>query len=128
MSMFQVGIIGIVGALLAVQLKGQKTEYGIYISIGVSLLLFSGIIEHLKAFVQTMERMNQYITIDTSYLKTMLKMIGISYISEFSSGICKDAGHQSIASQIEIFSKLSILALGMPVLLALLECIQEFLG
>ena len=58
----------------------------------------------------------------------MLKMIGITYIAEFSSSICKDAGYQTIAVQIEIFCKLTILALGMPVLLALLETIQEFLA
>ena len=57
----------------------------------------------------------------------MLKMIGITYIAEFSSGICKDAGYQTIAAQIEIFSKLTILAMGLPVLLALLETVQEFL-
>ena len=57
----------------------------------------------------------------------MLKMIGITYISEFSSSICKDTGYQTIAVQIEVFSKLTILAMGMPILLALLETIQEFL-
>ena len=30
MNMFQIGIIGVVGALLAVQFKGGKPEYGIY--------------------------------------------------------------------------------------------------
>ena len=54
-------------------------------------------------------------------------MIGITYIAEFASGICKDTGYQTIAVQIEIFSKLTILAMGVPVLLALLETIQEFL-
>ena len=58
----------------------------------------------------------------------MLKMIGITYIAEFSSGVCRDAGYQTIAVQIEIFSRLTILALGMPVLLALLETIREFLA
>lgn len=75
-----------------------------------------------------MEQVNQYIKIDTSYIATMLKMIGITYIAEFSSSVCKDAGYQTIAVQIEIFSKLTILALGMPVLLALLETIREFLA
>ena len=55
-------------------------------------------------------------------------MIGITYIAEFSSGVCRDAGYQTIAVQIEIFSRLTILALGMPVLLALLETIREFLA
>ncbi|MFQ6961338.1 MAG: SpoIIIAC/SpoIIIAD family protein, partial [Clostridium sp.] len=44
------------------------------------------------------------------------------------SSVCKDAGYQSFAVQIEIFSKLTILSLGMPVLLALLETIREFLA
>ena len=34
---------------------------------------------------------------------------------------------KTVASQIEIFSKLTILALGMPILLALLETIHAFL-
>ena len=128
MNMFQMGAIGVIGALLAVQFKGQKAEYGIYISVGISIILFSGIVDYLAIFVRTVEQMNRFITVETSYLSTMLKMIGISYISEFSASVCKDAGYRSIAIQIEVFSKLTILALGLPVLVALLECIQEFLS
>jgi stage III sporulation protein AD len=51
----------------------------------------------------------------------------VTYVAEFASGICKDAGYQNIAVQIEIFTKLTILAIGMPVLLALLELIGDFL-
>ena len=54
-------------------------------------------------------------------------MIGITYIGQFASGICKDAGYQATGAQIELFCKLSIMVLSMPVLLALLETIQEFL-
>ena len=57
-------------------------------------------------------------------MSTMFKMIGITYIAEFSSGICKDAGYQTLAGQIEIFGKLTILVLGLPVLLALLQTIR----
>ena len=55
-------------------------------------------------------------------------MLGVTYIAEFSSGICRDAGYQTIAQQIEIFGKLTILVLSLPVLLALLETIGEFLS
>ena len=128
MSMVQVGIIGVVGAVLAVQLKGGKAEYGIYISVAVSIVLFSFIVDRLGIFISTVDQIASYIDMDTGYLSAMLKMIGITYIAEFSSGICRDAGYQTIAGQIEIFAKLTILALGMPVLLALLETIREFLA
>ena len=55
-------------------------------------------------------------------------MIGIAYVAEFASGICKDAGHQATAAQIELFCKLSVMVLSIPILLALLETIQEFLA
>ena len=57
-----------------------------------------------------------------------MKMIGITYLAEFSSGICKDAGYQTIAAQVEMFGKLTILVLSLPILLTLLKTIQEFLG
>lgn len=128
MNMVQIGIIGVLGALLAIQFKGGKTEYGIYMSVAVSIFLFACIVDRLEMFVSTVEEIGRYITFDMGYIATMLKMIGITYISDFSSSICKDAGYQTIAAQIEVFSKLTILAMGLPVLLALLETIQEFLA
>lgn len=128
MSMIQVGIIGVIAAVLAVQLKGGKAEYGIYVSVAAGIILFSFIVDRLSIFVRTLEQIASYIDMDAGYLGIMLKMIGITYIAEFSSGICRDAGYQTMAGQIEIFGKLTILALGMPVLTALLETIREFLS
>ena len=54
--------------------------------------------------------------------------LGITYVAEFSAGICKDAGYQTIALQIEIFGKLAVLVLSMPVLMALLNTIKDFLS
>lgn len=127
MNMIQIGMTGVLGVLLAVQFKGAKTEYGIYMSVAVSLLLFLCIVDRLEIFVRTIDELGHYIHAVSGYFSIMLKMIGITYISEFSSAICKDAGYQTVAVQIEIFSKLTILAMGMPILLALLETIQEFL-
>lgn len=128
MTVIQAGIIGVIGAILAVQLKSGKAEYGIFVSIGVSIVLFGLIVDRLGIFISTVEQISAYIDLDAGYLATMLKMIGITYIAQFSSDICGDAGYQTVAGQIEIFAKLTILALGMPVLLALLETIQEFLS
>ena len=128
MNVIHIGIIGVIGAILAVQLKGGKAEYGIYVAMAVSVILFSFIIDRLGVFVSIVGELASYIDMDAGYLATMLKMIGITYIAEFSSGICKDAGYQTIAGQIEIFGKLTILTLRMPVLMALLETIREFLS
>lgn len=128
MNIMQVGILGVAGILFAVQLKQEKAEAAIYLCIGLSLLIFFGILDHLKLLVDTIREIGSYIKIDVSYITTLIKMLGITYISEFSSGICKDAGYQTIALQIELFGKLTILVLSLPILLALLRTIQEFLA
>ena len=124
--MLQVGVIGVLGVLFAVQFKSGKSEYAVYISVAVSLLLFGCMLERLRDAVDSLGR--NYIKVDQRFFGTMIKMIGITYLAEFSSGICKDAGYQSIASQIEIFSKLTILAMGLPILQTLLEVMTGFLG
>lgn len=128
MGMIQIGAIGVLGALLAVQFKNGKSEYGIYISIALSMFIFVHIVGQLEMIVGAIAKIGAEIQIQKTYISTLLKMLGVTYVAEFASAICRDAGYQTIAQQIEIFSKLTILALSMPILLALLETIQAFLG
>ena len=128
MSVLTIGILGIAGALLAVELKGLKGEYGIYLVAAVGLVIFFYGVTKLKTVIETIRQVQSYIRLNRVYLEVLLKMIGITYIAEFSSGICKDAGYGSLGSQIEIFGKLSVLAVSMPILLALVDTVQQFLA
>lgn len=127
MNSIQIALLGVVGILLALQFKSGKSEYGIYVSLAVSLFLFLCMLSRLEIFVQTVKKIADYIKLDAGQMSILLKMAGVTYVAEFASGICKDAGYQNIAVQIEIFTKLTILAIGMPVLLSLLELIGDFL-
>lgn len=127
MNSIQIALLGVVGTLLALQFKSGKSEYGIYVSLAVSLFLFLCMLSRLEIFVQTVKKIADYIKLDAGQMSILLKMAGVTYVAEFASGICKDAGYQNIVVQIEIFTKLTILAIGMPVLLSLLELIGDFL-
>lgn len=127
MDMIQIGALGVAGTLLAVQFKSGKSEYGIYISVALSLIIFFGIFGRLQIIIDAMKLIGSYIQTDTAYIGTLIKMLGITYVAEFSASICKDAGYQTIALQIEIFGKLAVLVLSLPVLMALLTAIEGFL-
>ena len=124
MSILTVSVLGITAVLLAVQLKGKGSEYGTYIVMAAGLCLFFYAAGKLEVILKTLRTMESCIGISPVYLK----MAGITYIAEFASGICKDAGYGSLGTQIEIFAKLSILAVSMPILLALLETVKQFLA
>lgn len=125
MSVVTIAIVGIAAVLLAVQLKGIKGEYGTYLVITAGIFIFFYGLQKLSTILETMERIQGFIKINGIYLSTLMKMIGITYIAEFSSGICKDAGYGAIGTQVEIFGKLTILAVSMPILLALLETLDR---
>lgn len=65
--------------------------------------------------------------VNTVYIETILKIIGIAYIAEFAVQITKDAGQGSIASKIELAGKIIILAMAVPILTVLVETILKLI-
>jgi len=128
MDILKIAMLGIAACLLAIQLKAQKGEYALFISMAACICIFFFIITKLEIVLDAIAKMQEYVKMDTKYAAILMKMIGITYVSEFSSNLCKDAGYQAIASQIEMFGKLSILVISMPVLLSLLDIIGQFLS
>ena len=126
--MLKVAAIGLVSALLAMQLKQVKAEYSNYIALAAGILIFAFTLSKLDTITKTIKQIQSYISIDSAYVGILVKMIGITYLSEFACNICRDAGYHSIAGQIEIFAKLTIMGLSLPVILALLETITDFLS
>ena len=124
MNIVQIGVLGIAGALLAIQLKQQKAEFSIYLCVGISLLIFFSIFNYLEIIIETMQEVAATINLDNKYITTLLKMLGVTYVAEFASSICKDCGYNAIATQIEIFARISLLVISLPVVLALLETIS----
>ena len=128
MDVIRIAVLGIAGLFLCIFLKDAKPEYALYVSLATGvciLLLATGKLSYL---MEMLNRLRSYVPIDTAYLNALLKMVGITYVGQFSAGICRDAGYSSIAGQIEIFSRLAILVISMPVLTALMETIQGFLA
>ena len=128
MDIIRIAMIGIAGVVLALMLRQQKSEYALYISLAAAILILVFSVDRLGIVMDTIQQIEAYIQIDSSMIKILIKMIGITYVAEFATGICKDAGFGTLGSQIEMFAKLSIMAVSVPVLLALIETVEGLLG
>ncbi|CDD06495.1 putative uncharacterized protein [Dorea sp. CAG:317] len=127
MDVIQAAALAVAGVLLAVQFKSGKAEYGIYLGAALSILIFFQILGKLNVILEVIKTIGEFLPLNKIFAGTLLKMLGITYVAEFSASICQDAGYQTIARQIEILGKLTILVMSMPILLALLQTIREFL-
>lgn len=126
--MIKVAVIGVGAAILAAWLKSVKQEYALWIVLGAGILLSVFVAGKLEIIVEELRFLQTYISSYGSCVKLLLKIIGITYLAEISADLCKDAGANALASQVELFGKLSILVLCMPVMTSLLETIDYFLG
>ena len=126
-TVIKIGVLGILGTLLAVQFKGQKPEYGVFISAAICVLIFGFVVGKLAVLLDRFESLKQYLDHSEEYLTVLFKVIGITYICEFSSSVCKDAGYGAVAEQIEILGKLSVMFAGLPILFAVIDQIESFM-
>lgn len=126
-NMVNIAIIGIIVTLLGMLFKKTREEFAILISIAGCFIIFSMGIPKLQIIIDAINKIQEYISINNNYIMILIKIIGITFISEIVASICKDCNYGAVASQIELFGKLTILATGMPILLALLDTINEFL-
>ena len=122
--MVSAAILGIAAMLLAIQLKNIKSELWIYVALAATIIIFSYGVDKLGV----VDKLTGYLNLPSAYIAILMKMVGITYICEFASALCRDGGYQSIAAQLETFGKLSILAVSAPVILSLFETIENLLG
>ena len=118
--------LGIIAAVAAIVLKQQKPELGIY-KHSRRDRDFMMIIGRLVSTVDILTDIAGRANLDSMHLSVVLKVIGIAYITEFGSQVCKDAGENAIASKIELGGKIIILSLTVPILAALIEMILKIL-
>lgn len=127
MDVLKIAMLAVGGVLLALMLKQTKPEYSVFLSMAVCICIFLYLLGRLQTVLGYLQQLQTQVNIDGVWLDTILKMLGITYITQFASDICKDAGYSAISSQIELFARVSILFLSFPVLLALVEMIGEIL-
>lgn len=125
MSFFGLAVITVIAALMAVYFKSIKSEYGLFISLVVCVVAMFFGISKLSYFMEAIEIIRQYIGLDNEYITIILKIIGISYVAEFTSDVCKDCGYGAMSNQIQTVGKLTVLGISMPIVLALLETIGK---
>lgn len=128
MDIIRISFLGIGGVMLGFLLKGTRPEYACFITMGIGLVILQLAVGKLSYLFQALDKIRSGFPVGSEYISVLIKMIGVTYIGQFSTGICKDAGYQAMGAQIELFCKLSVMVMGMPVLLALLETIEGFLS
>ena len=123
MDIIQVIGLAIIATVIIAVIKAQRPEIAIQISIAAGIIVFTMILGKISAVIELLNSFARKINIDTIYISTLLKIVGIAYIAEFGAEVCKDAGESAIASKVELAGKVMIIVLAVPILTSLMDLI-----
>lgn len=127
MEFFKILCGVIVGVLIAIKLKSFQSPLWIYLSMALSLYVVFYITGRLTFVFDFLDRVMGQIGLESGYFEILIKIIGISYLCEFASNICRESGFTAVAGQIEIGGKLTMMVMSMPILMAIVETITSVL-
>ena len=127
MTIFKIIGFGIIAVSLIIILKKQKPEIALICVIASSIIMLAFIFDELKSVISLINSLILNSSIDSSYIKIILKVIGISYLVEFGKDICKDAGESAIANKIEMAGKVIVVSVSIPVIASLIEIVSQII-
>lgn len=128
MDIFVIAATACIGTVFAVLLKGTKPELSIGISIVTGLTLIFLCADGISDVFLDFREVVSMSGIDIKYFETVIKVIGIAYITQFAAEICRDSGQGSIALKTEMAGKISVLVLTMPIIKGFLELVINILS
>lgn len=127
MSMMQILLVALVGASASVMLKKTSPEISMLIGVVTGVIILYFALELVNEVVTTMRYMASMYNINSEYISIVIKIVGITYLGEFAVSSLKDAGESGIASKVEIFAKLLIVTLSVPVISQLVSTVSAIL-
>ncbi|MCI8595972.1 MAG: stage III sporulation protein AD [Clostridia bacterium] len=128
MDIVKISAMGIVTAFCVVLLREQKSEVAMLVGIAGGCIILLSVIDYFTQVFSTLSSIAEKTGIPTSIYKTVMKIISIGYIADFSAGIVEDSGQKALAEKIILGGKLIIMVLALPIITMLFDTIAGVLA
>lgn len=128
MEIAKIAGLALLGVFTALLLKQGKGEYSFIIGLAMAFLVCGYVINHLIEVIKSLEGIWNRVSSSTEILQLLLRMIGISYISDLTAGICKESGYQVLSNQVSLAGKIGVLLTGFPVFMDLVGFVLKLGG
>lgn len=111
----------VITVILGITISNFNKEFKVHITVIFGILIMLMLFRELKIYVQEFIDIFIKYNIKTEYFSTILKIVGIAYICDFISLLCKDLNYESVGKKVEMAGKLIILIYSIDVIRLFLD-------
>lgn len=125
-----VKIIGIalLGLVSAGILKEIKPSLSVFVGIITGIIIVFSVLDEFTGLINEIRRLTNLVNIDGTLITTIIKIIGMGYLGEFTANIADDYGFPSIGKKVLFATKILIAIISLPILTSIIESIGSILS
>ncbi len=117
--------IAIIGVIVVVLLNTAKPEFAVFATIATGVVMMITMLSGLRDVVLAFDNIVMKSGIDDGVFSAVLKIIGIGYLTEYSSSVATDAGCASIAQKLQFGGKIVIFLMSISIIEALIDVVSS---
>lgn len=127
MNIFSILGIAIVGVIMSVLLKQYLPGYSLLVTLTTSIIILCWVVVNIVPVLDKLTYFINEIKMPNEYSLIILKSLGLAFVVQLISDICRDSGESAIASKLELAGKISILIISLPLFEKIISIIFEML-
>ena len=113
--MLKISMLALCTVITSLLIKKQSPVTASVIGVSLCLIISINIINNISAITGQLGVM----------ISLIMKIIGITFITQLISDVCRDNGFNAAASQLEIMCKIAVATISIPIVLSLMEMINK---
>ena len=102
-----------------------SNEFSLYIAISVIIVVSGFVFLKLSPVSELVEELFTRSGLSNDFIAILFKSVGICYITELSSEICKDNGQGAISVIAELSGKIALIIVSLPITKSIIEIITD---
>lgn len=127
MDIFKIIGVGLITAISALIVKQIKPEISIVVGMAGGIVMILMFVDIFSNIIASFSSMITKSGLSSGIFSTVLKIIGVGYVTEFSANLCVDAGSSSIANKILLGGKIIIMMIAIPIVTNIIDIISGLL-
>lgn len=127
MELIKIAAVGVVCSLVVVYLKNSDSQLAGLATVASGVLLLILTVGYAVDFLSLLTSLGDYALTGGQVVKIVIKILGISYLVEFTADVIDDMGLKSVSDKVVLAGKILIITAAFPVIENLIKIVLNLL-
>ena len=128
MDTMKIAAVALVGAVALLLFKQYKPEWAIPTRLTAGLIMAGLCLSGVGEIISFADTLAGGDAMTSDMWRLILKGLGIAFITELASGVCRDSGEATLSLWVEMAGKLALLLLALPLIRDVMLAVKTLLG